>query len=400
MNKTIVIFVAMVCLLGGVLILEGCNTKSTTTPLAVEATLISAPVRSEGQIIAEGEVEPNRSAVLSFGMTGVITEVLVKEGEFVKANQVIARLEGKERQEAAVSAAELELLSANQALQNLEENSEVTRAAVQLALAEAETEYDRAKDRNESKDLLKGNSEQIEAAYADYILALEAVKDDEKEYKKYQDRQENDYARAIAQAKLASSRKRRDDAWRKYDDLNSKPDQFDVADAGAQLEVAQATMDKARKDWEEVKERGIFLDDLNLIQARIKNAEAQLASAKKALSDLELSAPFDGVLIKNDLKVGETSTPGVSTVTMADISIWRVKTTDLTELNVVNVREGSRVVVTFDAIPDLELPGVVTRIKGQGENRQGDITYTVTVQLEQNDERLRWNMTSYVTFDQ
>jgi len=49
-----------------------------------------------------------------------------------------------------------------------------------------------------------------------------------------------------------------------------------------------------------------------------------------------------------------------------------------------------------DAISDLELPGHVVRIKPIGEDKRGDITYTVIIQPDQADERLRWNMTTAV----
>jgi len=52
--------------------------------------------------------------------------------------------------------------------------------------------------------------------------------------------------------------------------------------------------------------------------------------------------------------------------------------------------------MTFDAIPALELSGKVTHIKVLGENKQGDITYIVTVTPDRQDERLRWNMTASV----
>jgi HlyD family secretion protein len=75
-----------------------------------------------------------------------------------------------------------------------------------------------------------------------------------------------------------------------------------------------------------------------------------------------------------------------------------VETTDLTELNINNIQEGDAVKITFDAIPGLELSGTVLRIQSLGQNKQGDITYKVTVKLDKQDDRLRWNMTALVAF--
>ena len=67
---------------------------------------------------------------------------------------------------------------------------------------------------------------------------------------------------------------------------------------------------------------------------------------------------------------------------IADLSLWQIETTDLTELNVLRLAEGDPVTVRMDAIDDLELQAKITRIKALGENKQGDITYTVIVTPE------------------
>jgi HlyD family secretion protein len=115
------------------------------------------------------------------------------------------------------------------------------------------------------------------------------------------------------------------------------------------------------------------------------------------LDETELRAPFAGTIAALDLKVGETVVPGTPVVHLADLATWQIETTDLTELNIVRVRPGSAVTVTFDAIPALELPGTVSRIRALGENKQGDITYVVTITPDRQDERLHWNMTASVS---
>jgi HlyD family secretion protein len=98
--------------------------------------------------------------------------------------------------------------------------------------------------------------------------------------------------------------------------------------------------------------------------------------------------------------VGETAAPGGPTaqVVLANSTDWQVETTDLTELNINNIHQNDAVKVTFDALPGLELTGKVLRIQSLGQNKQGDITYKVTIQLDKQDERLRWNMTALVAF--
>ena len=175
------------------------------------------------------------------------------------------------------------------------------------------------------------------------------------------------------------------------------PDKIELDIADAQIAVAQAAVDAAKRDLDKVKD-GPNPDDLAQVQANIKSAQAQLDAAKTALTDLSMVAPFDGAIVSNDLEVGQQVSPGVNTVSLANTAQWQVNTTDLSELNIVGVKEGQAVKITFDAIPGLELGGKVLRIQSLGVNKQGDITYKVVVKLDQQDERLKWNMTALVTF--
>lgn len=135
------------------------------------------------------------------------------------------------------------------------------------------------------------------------------------------------------------------------------------------------------------------------VKATLDAALAARDLVADQLSRAKIVAPFAGTIASLDARANEQVTPGTPVVRLADYSAWQVETTDLTELNVVNVHEGNAVTVTFDAIPELELTGKVVNIKGFGENRQGDIVYTVVVQLDKQDARLRWNMTAKVTIE-
>jgi HlyD family secretion protein len=132
-------------------------------------------------------------------------------------------------------------------------------------------------------------------------------------------------------------------------------------------------------------------------EAEVQRAQAMLQYARVVVAEAELHAPFSGTVGALALRVGEYVAPGAPVAEIADLSAWQIETTDLTELNILRVREGSRVSVAFDAIPDLELLGTVSRIRELGESQQGDITYTAIIALDQPDPRLHWNMTASVT---
>jgi multidrug resistance efflux pump len=100
------------------------------------------------------------------------------------------------------------------------------------------------------------------------------------------------------------------------------------------------------------------------------------------------------------LKVGEVAAAGVPVVTVADVSGWVVRTTDLTEIDVTSLQQDGAATVVFDAAPDDGLAGRVVSIDLSFTDRQGDILYPVKVLLGESRPWLRWGMTAEVTFSE
>ncbi len=355
------------------------------------------PVRSGSSVMAEGKVIPVQETTLSFITGGVVDQMFVSEGDHVKAGQPLIRLNGKEKFESAAAAAELELLTAQQAYNDLKSTAEVARSQAQFNLAAAQKELDKAEKRIYSKDYKRGDQEQIDTARANYIIAEDGVKQATKIYDRVDDRPEDDPVRAEAFSHLAATRQIRDTALANLNYLIEKPNNIDIAEVDAKLAVAQANVAEAQRQLALVQD-GPDKDKLALAEARMKNAKAGLNAANSSLADLELTAPFDGTISSLEISTGELASPGTPVVQLADFSSWTVETTDLTELNIARIKIGQPAMVRFDALPDIGIIGRVTQIKTLGENRQGDIVYTVVLKLENGDERLRWNMTASVTF--
>jgi HlyD family secretion protein len=142
---------------------------------------------------------------------------------------------------------------------------------------------------------------------------------------------------------------------------------------------------------------GVRDEEIAAAAAGVAEAEAALQQIRASLADTELRAPFAGTLAALHVKAGEQVVAGMPVAELADLTSWQVETDDLTELDIVQVQEGDPALVTFDAIGDLALEGNVLRVKPIGQEKLGDITYTVVVGLAEQDPRLRWNMTAVVT---
>nr|MBI2905348.1 HlyD family efflux transporter periplasmic adaptor subunit [Chloroflexota bacterium] len=170
------------------------------------------------------------------------------------------------------------------------------------------------------------------------------------------------------------------------------------------LQVAQATADLAAaalKDAEAIYAKvqsGLDPHQKALAEARLNTAKAARVAAQAAPARLELRAPFAGTVAALKVKVGEQAAPGQPVATVADFSPWMVETDNLTEIEVVKIKEGQQATVVLDALPDVVLQGKVVAISSLFEEKRGDVTYTVKVALVEGHPLARWGMTAVVTF--
>jgi HlyD family secretion protein len=132
---------------------------------------------------------------------------------------------------------------------------------------------------------------------------------------------------------------------------------------------------------------------------QLKVLQARLDAAKAGVAAFEVLAPFDGVVAELNAKQGGSINAGQSAVTIADFSSWLVKTTDLTEIDVVALAEGQPVTVTLDALPDVQLKGEILSIGQNYAENQGDVVYEVTILLTDTHPNMRWGMTAAVKFE-
>lgn len=379
----------------GLLLLAACGGGTTATPAETEVPVVVDTF----SVIAEGRVVPVESVTLSFAAGGKVAETLVEEGERVEAGQVLARLEGREQLGAAVVAARLEFASAQKDLNDLLDAAPMMSAQAQLELANArdglkDSEY-RWRVQQEGNRV---NGEVLAAEQANLVLAEEEVDDAERAFDKFSGRSKDDPSRALARSNLAAARQYRDSIQRRLNWYLGKPTEIDQAIIDGEVAVAQARMQEAERDWE-ARQDGPDPSELAVAQARFDNAEAQLAASEKALADLELRAPFAGVVANLAIKAKEMVSPGQAAVILADLSEWIVETDNLTEIEVPKIATGQGATVALDALPDVELSGEVVSISPFFELKLGDVTYMVKVKLARVDPRVKWGMTAVVTFD-
>lgn len=228
-----------------------------------------------------------------------------------------------------------------------------------------------------------------------YELALASAQQEALAAQQAMDEMERGAETALAQQRLAVQQAimAREEAAKALDDERTDLTTAAFSAAEANLRLAEEVMERLSDN------EGIDPDAYAAAQARLATANASIASAEAALAALELKASMDGTVIDLELQPGQRVTPGEPVITLADVSQWVVVTTNLTENGVVAVEVGQPVEVRLEAVPGLVLAGDVARIGARFEENQGDITYAVTVVLEESDPALRWGMTASVQFN-
>ena len=379
------------------LMLSACsaiNIGNTPEPEETEVPVLQADFGT----ITEGRLVPNEFVNLSFKTGGQVNELLFEEGDTVSQGDVIARLGNREQLEVAVANAELEMLSAEQALDVLYDNAEVNTALAMQAITDA---LDAKRDAERYLTNLNAGSRQtdIDSSKADLVFLKDRLDNAREDYQPYENKDEDNLKRATFLSKLADAQEKYNNAVRLLNNLQGSASELDLAIAEADLSVAEAQLALAESNYEKVK-AGPDPDDLAAAEARITAAETNILAAQTALENIELRAPFPGTLVDLGLKVGEQVSPGMPVAVLVDFANWKVETDDLTEIEVPDIYVGQPVTVTPDALPDLELNGTVEYISDLYEEKRGDITYTARILLDEDDERLRWGMTVVVTFDE
>lgn len=407
---------------------QGVAATATPTP---EPTLPAQQAPS--QIVAEAVVLPKQSANLSLATGGIVAEVLVVEGDTVEAGAVIARLDNK-RQVVAIAQAQARLENAQAALAQLvagplPEEIMAAEAAVDIANAQLTKLTETARQaevvaaqaelgaaQTALQELLNGPKEgDLINARAELANAQAELNQARSAYNVVKWR--NDVGALPESAAMQRATNGYEAAQARYNVLAAGADADQIADTQAQVQRARAELDRlqapgtasdvssAEAEVRRVEaqlaqlQAGARPEAIAAAKAQVTEAETALMQEQLALEETALRAPFAGTIAALDLKVGEQVAAGTPIVQLADLTAWEIHTEDLTELSVVNVTEGQRVSVTLDALPDLVLEGIVTRIKPLGENKQGDITYTVIITPQTTDPRLRWNMTAVATLD-
>jgi RND family efflux transporter MFP subunit len=312
--------------------LAGCTGRQATVPTArVTRTDLTSAVSVSGNL----EAPDNRS--VAFTVPGTVEAVLVQKGDTVNQGDVLARLDDRD----------------------LQRNVELSR----IQLDQARAQFNIA-------------DQQLRATvypnyYGSYVVDVPGV-------------------------------------WTALDNATDRVEQVraliargDVSEANAVLNRMLEDIDRARESsqaraWELPAQIKAMEYQREAASLAVTAAELSLQAARDMLDDATITAPTGGVITAVNVREGDVLTPATLTV-----SAFRVvdpahleMTGLIDEMDVAGITVGQEVVVTLDALPGIEVPGVVRFVSAAAFIQAGVVLYPTTISLMNPDPRVKDGMSA------
>jgi HlyD family secretion protein len=303
------------CVLG---LCSGCTDKSPAE--SSSPTVKAAPLNS---VVALGRIVP-RGEVIKLSVPNAqdsrVNQILVKEGDFVQMNQVIAILQGIDRRQADLNDAVAEVKLRQAELRKAQQGE--TKPAEKLAQA-AKIEQLKAQ--------LKSERLQKQAAIANVKAVLAEAK------RTYQRRQTLQKQGAISLADFNIAER----------DLEAAT--ADLADRQAALQQTVTTLEASIRQEEAVLEnlKQIRPVDVEIAQAQLEKAQVAVAQRRADLDDVRVRAPVAGQILRINTQIGEQVNTAQGIVELAGTQ-QMYAIAEIYETDVAKVRKGQRAILSTD----------------------------------------------------
>jgi len=311
--------------------------------------LIRTPPAPRNLIKLSGRIEGDDTTV-STKIAGRIREIQVREGDQVKAGQVIALIDDEqvrareEQERSNVSQAEARALAAQQQIAVLNAQLEESNIGVDQARLDAQGRVSQAEAQvaHAEAQLAQAEADYSQARYDEQRYTTLAKDGDVPERTGKQ-------AETTAEAKAAA--------------VHAARKQVDVA-RGA-LTMAKANLSNAamRTSQATAVRKQILQTQSEILaaEAQTEHARAKLREVEADRKDLEVVAPIDGTVATRSAEPGEVVAAGTTLVTLVNLNAVYLRGF-IPEGEIGRVRTGQTARVYLDSAPDRALEAIVSRI--------------------------------------
>ncbi len=295
--------------------------SSRKNSIAVQASAVKRKDVLVSKVTASGQIRAKEFVDLQSEISGIITDLPVREGATVKKGDVLLKIDPIQTaadqygRRASYEASMADARSQEIAIANAEANllrDESTLISARAELGQAENDL----------TLAQSSFKRQQQLNEDGLIPRE------------------DYEKAQNDFKAAKSR---------LDVAKAKVTQYET-----QIRVSKNTIEQNKAS-------------AAASHSRAKASEAELTRASAELRKTTLYSPLDGVITQLKVEKGERAQPGIMSnpeatlMTIADLSVMQAEL-KVDETDIVNLSLGDKTYVKVDALPDSVFEGEVTEI--------------------------------------
>lgn len=322
--------------------------RNLTASGSIEAIQVRVSAETGGRVVdvlvEEGEVVHPGQPLIRFDDALLQAQLRQAEAIVDQANaayELIAAGAPEEQRQAAIAAAELELIAAQQAIDELKRKADLAAAQAYLAMASADRARDKATQRWDNMNADAGQA-YIDSAHATVVLARDRLQKAKKDFAPYEKKSEDNVVRAMYQARLADAQTQYDNAVARYNNIIGDSNQYELALAEAEKLLSETVLEDARREYGDLQD-GPDPQAVALAQARLDTAKAALKAAEAGPSQQQLDsarfqietvraavgviqiqmdrlvvyAPGYATVLARTVEPGEVASPGAPLLTLA-----------------------------------------------------------------------------------
>jgi HlyD family secretion protein len=276
---------------------------------------VTAPALAPASaVMALGRIEPKGEIIqlsVANAQESRVNQLLVEEGDWVQAGQVIAILQGLDKQQAAVKQAEQNVAIVQAKLAQVQAGgakiAAVSAQGSNIARLEAQLQTETT------------------AKQAAIVQANVKLRNAETDYQRYQMLYQGG---AVSRAELEDQRDRVATAQAEVDQVNAQLNTL-IATLQAQIQQERSLLSNLSE---------VRPVDVNVVQAELEYALTQVNQAKANLADLYVRVPTAGRILKINTRMGEQVKSGEGIVELGQTdqmyAIAEVYETDVSKIRV------------------------------------------------------------------
>lgn len=337
--------------------------KSNKNAVAVQTDKAERVDMLTSKVTASGEIRAEKYVNLQSEVAGIITEIMVKEGDKVKTGDVLLQIDPIQRE-----------ADKNIAVAGYEQAvADVRNRKIDLVNAELQLKRDEASLNQQRADLIQ---------------------------------KENNFKRE--QNSFKRQQKLHEEGLISHDEYEIAQNSLHSAESILEIQRESIKQTEAQIELSKNKIEQMRLSVTNAA-AQEKSAEARLIQAQDNAKKSTITSPQDGVIVKLAKEKGERAVPGNQNnpeATIMEIADLRVIQAELKvdETEIVGLTIGNYAEVEVDALPDRIFKGEVTEIGNSpiaGTSQQEAKDFKVIVTLKEPSDKLRPGLscTSDITTD-